>query len=80
MLGATTWNASAAVPPWLSGSTNIGRIFWNSTIEPGQPWVTRSGIASSCFERAWMKWSSCPSMVVVNWGHWLSARSWARQS
>ena len=41
--GATTWNASAASPPNLVGSVNGSMILWNSTIEPGQPWVMISG-------------------------------------
>jgi hypothetical protein len=30
-------------------------IFTCSTTEPGQPWQTTSGSASSCFERTWTR-------------------------
>ena len=53
---------------------------WNSTIDPGHPWVMSNGTASSCGERAWMKCTSSPSIVVVNWSNRLRAASRARQS
>jgi len=53
--GQTTWNASAALPPWALGSVNGSITFWNSTTEPGQPWVMISGIASGCGERTCRK-------------------------
>ena len=43
----------------------------NSTIEPGQPWVTMSGNASGSGERTWRKWTRWPSISVVNCGYWL---------
>jgi hypothetical protein len=81
--GATTWKASAASPPWAVGSVSGSITLWNSTIEPGQPWETSSGIASGCGERAWTKWrpgSVSPSTGVVNWSNRLSAASRSRQS
>ena len=48
--------------------------------EPGQPWVTMSGNALSCFERTWMKWMSSPSISVMNCGKALSLASTLRQS
>ena len=52
----------------------------NSTIEPGQPWVTITGSASGSGERAWRKWMFWPSILVVNWGNRFSRASHARQS
>ena len=77
---ATTWKASAAVPPCAAGSVSGPMIFVNSAIEPGQPCVTASASAFGLLERWWMKWTVRPSMVVVNWLNWLSRRSAARQS
>jgi hypothetical protein len=51
-----------------------------STIEPGQPCETISGIAFACGERTWMKWMSSPSMVVTDWSSALSFASHRRQS
>ena len=68
--GHTTWKSSA------SGSITL----WNSTTEPGQPWVMISGSASGFEERWWMKWMSSPSISVTNWSKRLSAASRARQS
>ena len=45
-----------------------------STIEPGQPWQTTSGSASSCFERTWMKWMSSPSISVMKFGQGVQPR------
>jgi hypothetical protein len=55
-------------------------IFSCSTTEPGQPWLTTSGKASSYCERTWMKWMSSPSISVVNCGRAFSLASHARQS
>ena len=44
-----------ALPPYAVGSVSGSMIFNCSTIEPGQPWVTITGMALSCFERTWMK-------------------------
>src|SRR5215471_3414644 len=55
-------------------------IFSCSMIEPGQPWLTTSGSASSCFERTWMKWMSSPSISVMNCGRPFSFASTRRQS
>jgi hypothetical protein len=41
---------------------------WNSTIEPGQPWMGSSVVAWGSGERTLRKWMGWPSMVVVNWG------------
>ena len=60
----TTWNASAALAPCAVGSVSGPMIFSCSTIEPGQPWETTIGSASSCLERTWMKWMSSPSISV----------------
>ena len=49
-------------------------------IEPGQPCVTMSGNALSCFERTWMKWMSTPSISVMNIGSAFSRASTFRQS
>ena len=51
----TRWKASAASPPWLAGSVSGSMILWNSTNEPGQPWMIISGNASGFAERWWMK-------------------------
>jgi hypothetical protein len=55
-------------------------IFSSSTIEPGHPCVTMSGIALGCLERTWMKWMSSPSILVVNCGNAFSRASHLRQS
>ena len=49
-------------------------------IEPGQPCVMISGVASACPERTCRKWMFAPSICVVNWGISLSSASCARQS
>ena len=49
-------------------------IFSCSTTEPGQPCVTMTGSAFSCFERTWMKWMSSPSISVMNCGSAFSLR------
>ena len=76
----TRWNASAAVPPWAVGSVSGPITFWNSTIEPGQPWVSTSGVASSCGERTCWKWMSSPSISTMWLGWALSPASHRRQS
>jgi hypothetical protein len=43
--------------------------------DPGQPWVMSSGNAFSCGDRTWRKWTSTPSMVVVNCGSAFSLAS-----
>ena len=81
--GATTWNASAASPPCRVGSVSGSITLWNSTIDPGQPWVISSGIASGCGERTWTKCSPGslrPSTGIVNWSKRLSSAWRARQS
>jgi hypothetical protein len=55
-------------------------IFSCSIVEPGHPWVTISGSASSCAERTWMKWMSTPSSPVTKCGSAAKRRSNARQS
>ncbi len=49
--GQTTWKASAGSPPYFTGSTSGSITLWNSTIEPGQPWVMINGRAPACGER-----------------------------
>ena len=39
-----------------------------STTEPGQPWMSISGVASVSGERTYRKCTFCPSRVVVNCG------------
>jgi hypothetical protein len=51
MDGITTSKASDAFPPCAVGSVSGSMIFICSVIEPGQPCVTISGNAFSCFER-----------------------------
>jgi hypothetical protein len=55
-------------------------IFSCSTTDPGQPWQTTSGSASSCFERTWTKWMSSPSISVTKFGRAFSRASHFRQS
>src|SRR3954469_14326415 len=55
-------------------------IFSCSMTEPGQPWQTTSGRASSCLERTWTKWMSSPSISVMKLGTELSLASHLRQS
>ena len=55
-------------------------IFICSMTEPGQPWQTMSGSASSCLERTWMKWMSSPSISVMKFGTAFSLASHLRQS
>ncbi len=49
--GTTTWNASDALAPCAVGSASGPMSLSCSMIEPGQPWQTTSGSASSCLER-----------------------------
>ena len=55
-------------------------IFSCSITEPGHPWQTTSGSASSCLERTWTKWMSSPSISVMKLGTELSLASHLRQS
>ena len=78
--GITIWKASAALAPWAVGSVSGPMIFSCSMTEPGQPWLTTSGKASSCFERTWMKWMFSPSISVMKCGRAFSVASHFRQS
>ena len=80
MFGTTTWKASEALPPWAVGSVSRSTIFICSMKEPGHPWQTISGSASSCPERTWTKWMSSPSISVMNCGMPFSLASHVRQS
>ena len=51
-----------------------------SRTEPGQPCVMINGIAFSCRDFTWMKWTSSPSISVVNCGSAFSLASHPRQS
>src|SRR3954469_11598698 len=68
MLGMTRWKASEALAPCAVGSVSRSTIFSCSITEPGHPWQTRSGSASSCGERTWTKWMSSPSISVMKLG------------
>ena len=78
--GITRWKASDALAPCAVGLVSGSMIFSCSMIEPGHPWVTMSGNASSCFERTWMKWMSRPSISVTKCGRAFSLASTLRQS
>ena len=78
--GITTWKASPGSPPCAAGSVSGPTSSWNSTIDPGHPWISSSGVASASGDRTWMKCSSAPSIVVVNCGSWFSRSSCVRQS
>ena len=78
--GITRWKASDALPPWAVGLVSGSMIFICSMIEPGQPCVTISGSASSCWERMCRKWKSSPSISVMKFGSALSLASHGRQS
>ena len=78
--GTTTWNESAASPPNETGSVSGPISLPNSTIEPGHPCVSISGIAPGLADLTWMKWMSSPSISVRNWGKRLSSDSKRRQS
>ena len=80
MFGITTWKASDALPPCAVGSVSRSTIFICSMNEPGQPWETTSGSASSCLERTWTKWMSSPSISAMKLGTELSLASALRQS
>ena len=69
-----------AAPPCAVGLVSGSMIFSCSMIEPGQPCDTISGSASGCGERAWMKWTSSPSMLAMNWSSVFSFASHRRQS
>ena len=49
--GITRSKASATLPPWAVVSLSGPTILSCSITDPGQPWVTMSGSALSCFER-----------------------------
>lgn len=78
--GMTTSNESAASPPNATGSVSGSINLRNSTIEPGHPCVSSSGIAWGFLDLTWMKWMSSPSISVRNWGKRLSSDSKRRQS
>jgi len=78
--GATPWNASASSPPWHAGSRSGSTTSRNSTIEPGQPWVSTSGRAVGTGDGACRQWMRSPSISVVTWSQPLSLASFARQS
>ena len=67
-------------PPCAVGLVSGSMIFSCSMIEPGHPWVTISGSASSCSERMCRKWMSSPSISVMKFGSAFSLASHARQS
>src|SRR5215213_6498151 len=50
--------APDAGPPCAVGSVSRSMILSCSITEPGQPWQTTSGRASSCLERTCTKWMS----------------------
>jgi hypothetical protein len=52
----------------------------SSMTEPGQPCVMISGSASWCGDLTWMKWTSTPSISVVNCGSAFRLASHLRQS
>ena len=72
--------ASAGSPPKRAGSVSIGMIRSNSTIEPGQPCESSSGIGDGPTPGSWMKWMSMPPTGAVNCGSRFSRASCARQS
>jgi len=80
MDGSTRWNASSARPPCAVGSVRGSIVSTSSTIEPGQPCVMINGKAFSWRDFTWMKWTSRPSIVVLNCGNALSRASHRRQS
>ena len=78
--GITTSKASSALPPCAVGSVSGPMILICSKTEPGHPCEMISGSAFSCRERTWKKWTSTPSMVVLNCGQAFSCSSAFRQS
>src|SRR6476646_1649347 len=80
MDGITTSKASSAFPPCAVGSVRGPTTPSISITEPGQPWVMITGSALSCCDLTWMKWTSTPSISVMNWGWALSSASTLRQS
>jgi hypothetical protein len=52
----------------------------SSITEPGQPCVMTSGKAFSWGDFTWMKWTSSPSISVVNCGSAFSFAAHRRQS
>lgn len=61
-------------------SVSNGAMAVNSTIEPGQPCVNTSGIASGDAERRWAKCTTAPSTTVLYCGQLFKRASAARQS
>ena len=80
MDGTTRSNASSAEPPCTVGSVSGPMTSSISMTEPGQPCVMISGNASACWDFTWMKWTSTPSISVLNIGSAFSLASHARQS
>jgi hypothetical protein len=52
----------------------------SSTTEPGQPCVIIAGNAFECGDFTWIKWTSTPSIAVLNCGSAFSCVSNVRQS
>ena len=80
MDGSTRWNASSGRPPWAPGSVSGSTASSISMTEPGHPWVMMSGNASACCDFTWMKWTSTPSISVLNCGSAFNLASHRRQS
>jgi hypothetical protein len=78
--GNTRSKASSALPTCAVGSVRGPTESIISITEPGQPWVMISGSAFSCADLTWMKWTSTPSIPVLNCGSALSLASALRQS
>jgi hypothetical protein len=76
----TTSKASEALPPCSVGLVSGSMIFSCSMTEPGQPCETINGSAFCWGDRAWMKWTSSPSMLVMNWSSAFSLASQLGQS
>ena len=66
--GTTTWNASSASPPYLSGRVRRSSRGTISRNELGHPWVTMIGLACGWGLRACRKCVRAPSMVMRKWG------------
>ena len=64
----------------FGGLVSGSMIFSCSMIEPGQPCETISGSALCCGDRTRTKWTSSPSMVVMNYSRVFSFASHLRQS
>ncbi len=72
--------SSAADPPKRSGCARRSMTPRNSTIEPGQPWVSTSALSCGPEPRSCSRWMRCPSMSAMNCGTRFIAASCARQS